>query len=96
VRIKTLYVRFYKSFNYDYLRKSHPDAQPDPWDLVAGGDLFYPFIRVPLERGITTVVGANESGRVSSSAPSSVYSPEGESSLATSVGTRSSSLSARR
>lgn len=63
MRIKTLYVRFYKSFNYDYLRKSHPDAQPDPWDLVAGGDLFYPFIRVPLERGITTVVGANESGK---------------------------------
>lgn len=63
MRIKTLYVRFYKSFNYDYLRKSHPDAQPDPWDLIVGSDLFFPFIRVSLESGITTVVGANESGK---------------------------------
>ncbi len=60
--LKTLYVRFYKSFNYDYLRKSDPDAVPDPWDNLEG-ELFYPFVRVPLERQITTVVGANESGK---------------------------------
>ncbi len=63
VRLKTLYVRFYKSFNYDYLRKSHVDAVPDPWDKVGDTDLFFPFIRVPLEPDITTVVGANESGK---------------------------------
>jgi AAA domain, putative AbiEii toxin, Type IV TA system len=62
MHIKTLYVRFYKSFNYDYLRKSDPDAVPDPWDLL-DEELFYPFVRVPLEKGITTVVGANESGK---------------------------------
>ncbi|MEN4478222.1 AAA family ATPase [Mycolicibacterium cosmeticum] len=62
MRLKTLYVRFYRSFNYDYLRKSHPSAIPSPWDFV-DGDLFLPFVRVPIERGITTVVGANESGK---------------------------------
>ncbi len=60
--LKTLYVRFYKSFNYDYLRKSAPNAVPDPWDILEG-DLFYPFVRIPMEKQITTVVGANESGK---------------------------------
>lgn len=60
--IKTLYVRFYKSFNYDYLRKSDFNAVPDPWDEMRDG-LFYPFVRIPMERGITPVVGANESGK---------------------------------
>lgn len=60
--MKTLYVRFYKSFNYDYLRKSDPQAVPDPWDML-DDDRFYPFVRVPVEKGITTVVGANESGK---------------------------------
>jgi predicted ATPase len=62
LRIKTLYVRFYKSFNYDYLRKSDFRATPDPWDLLSD-DIFYPFVRIPMEREITTVVGANESGK---------------------------------
>lgn len=60
--IKTLFIRFYKSFNYDYLRKSHPKAKPDPWDTLEG-DLFYPFVRISLESDVTTVVGANESGK---------------------------------
>lgn len=60
--LKTLYVRFFKSFNYDYLRKSDPDAVPDPWDVLES-DLFYPFVRIPMEKQITTVVGANESGK---------------------------------
>lgn len=63
MKIKTLYIRFYKSFNYDYLRKSHPGATPDPWDVIPETELFFPFVRVPLEAGITTVVGANESGK---------------------------------
>jgi len=44
VKLKTLYVRFYKSFNYDYLRKSHPDAVGDPWDFVEEPKSFYPFV----------------------------------------------------
>lgn len=64
VRIKTMYVRFYKSFNYDYLRKYKVNRdEGEPWDAAPGSDLFYPFVRVELDRGITTVVGANEAGK---------------------------------
>lgn len=64
MRIKTMYVRFYKSFNYDYLRKSDARAVPDPWDVVDDQDpRFFPFVQISLEPNITTVVGANESGK---------------------------------
>lgn len=58
---RTLFVRFYKSFNYDYLRKCHPKAKPDPWEKME--DLWYPHVRIPLDPQITTMVGANESGK---------------------------------
>lgn len=61
MRIDTLYVRFFRSFNYDYLRKGDPESEPDPWDTIE--EKFYPYVKVPLEAGITTVVGANESGK---------------------------------
>ncbi|OYO21873.1 hypothetical protein CGZ93_07965 [Enemella dayhoffiae] len=62
--IKTMYVRFYKSFNYDYLRKFKVNTdEGEPWDNAPGSDLFYPFVQVDMEAGITTVVGANESGK---------------------------------
>lgn len=64
MQLKTLYVRFFRSFNYDYLRKSDLRAVPDPWDLIGDDEgLFYPFVRIPMERDVTTVVGANESGK---------------------------------
>jgi len=63
VRLSRLYVRFFRSFNFDYLRKSHAGAKPDPWDLVGPDDQFYPFVRIPIETDITTIVGANESGK---------------------------------
>jgi AAA15 family ATPase/GTPase/DNA-directed RNA polymerase subunit F len=59
--IKNIYVRFYKSFNFDYLRKFNSAAKPDPWDLV--DDLFYPYVRIPIDKEVTAVVGANESGK---------------------------------
>lgn len=59
--IKTVLIRFFKSFNYDFLRKHHPSAQHDPWELIDGA--WFPFVRVPLMNDITTVVGANESGK---------------------------------
>lgn len=62
MRITNVYVRFFRSFNYDYLRKNHTAAEPSPWDVWDGGG-WYPFVDVALERGITTVVGANESGK---------------------------------
>lgn len=62
--VKTMYVRFYKSFNYDYLRKYKVNREDgEPWDAAPGSDLFYPFVRVEMDRGITTVVGANEAGK---------------------------------
>lgn len=65
MKLSTVYVRFYRSFNFDYLRKSKEDttSTPDLWDLVGEDELFFPFVRVPLEPDVTTVVGANEAGK---------------------------------
>ena len=60
MRLKRVYVRFYKSFNYDYERKFN-GGEPDPWDSLEGA--WYPFVRLDLEDSTTTIVGANESGK---------------------------------
>lgn len=60
--IETIYVRFFRSFNFNYLRRAHRDYEADPWDAMADGRTF-PFVRVPLSGDVTTVVGANESGK---------------------------------
>lgn len=62
MRIAELHVRFYKAFNFDYMRKYDRDADRRPWETMEDGS-WYPFVNVPIERGITTVVGANESGK---------------------------------
>ena len=59
--LKAVLIRFFKSFNYDFLRKHHPTAKPFPWELIDGA--WFPFVRVPLMKDITTLVGANESGK---------------------------------
>lgn len=61
MHLKGIYVRFYKSFNFDYLRKNHRKAQHDEWELIDRH--WYPFVNVTVEKDITTVVGANESGK---------------------------------
>lgn len=61
--ISTVYVRFFRSFNFDYLRKAHQQFVPDPWDELEEDGRQYPFVKVPLESDVTTVVGANESGK---------------------------------
>jgi hypothetical protein len=61
LRLTTLYLRFYKSFNYDYERKAHPDAQPLDWEKL--DDRWFPFVRVRIDPVVTAVVGANESGK---------------------------------
>jgi hypothetical protein len=61
MHLKGVYVRFYKSFNFDYLRKHHRNGQPDEWERI--DEQWYPFVHVTLETDITTVVGANESGK---------------------------------
>jgi hypothetical protein len=61
--LKTVFIRFYRSFNYDYLRKHHIDApaKAKPWENV--GNAFFPYVRIPIDPHVTTVVGANESGK---------------------------------
>jgi hypothetical protein len=61
VRLHSIYARFYRSLNYDFIRASAEKYSPDPWDATPDGD--YPFVRIRLRPGITTVVGANESGK---------------------------------
>ena len=59
--LKKVFIRFYKSFNDDFLRKNNDKVKPKPWELIK--DAFYPYIEVPIEPKITTIVGANESGK---------------------------------
>ena len=60
--LKMAYVRFYRAFNFDYLRKRNPDSTPDPWDKMED-ESFYPYIRLQVDPEFTAVVGANESGK---------------------------------
>lgn len=62
MRLESIYARFFRSLNYDYIRQSSPDYTPDPWDETPRGSA-YPFVRVRLESDITTIVGGNESGK---------------------------------
>ena len=59
--LKTVFVRFYKSFNFDYLRKFQIKAERQQWEMIDG--MWYPYVRVPIDRKVTTIVGANESGK---------------------------------
>ena len=61
MRLKTVLIRFYKSFNFDYLRKNNAQAKPKPWELI--DDKWYPYVNIPIDSKITNVVGANESGK---------------------------------
>lgn len=61
MRLQSVYARFYRSLNYDFIRASADNYEADPWDVTTDGD--YPFVRIRLRPGVTTVVGANESGK---------------------------------
>ncbi|BAV46561.1 ATP-dependent endonuclease of the OLD family-like protein [Mesorhizobium loti] len=61
MKLGKVFARFYKSFNYDHHRKAHRDAKARPWEMT--GPLWYPYIEVPIDARITTIVGANESGK---------------------------------
>jgi predicted ATPase len=61
VRLTRLYVRFFRSFNFDYERKAHPESKPKPWELLDGA--WFPFVGVELDHRVTAIVGANESGK---------------------------------
>ncbi|WP_341945433.1 AAA family ATPase [Microbacterium sp. LWH11-1.2] len=61
VRVRQIWIRFYKSFNFDYELKATPGAKPVPWQQTVDG--WMPHVRIPIEPDITAVVGANESGK---------------------------------
>ena len=63
MKLEKIYVRHFRSFNFDYLRQEKEQGEQRPWDGVADPDEYYPFIEVDLEGAVTTVVGANESGK---------------------------------
>ncbi len=58
--LKTVFIRFYKSFNFDYIGRL-ARTQFKEWDRI--GERKYPFVEVPIENDITAIVGANESGK---------------------------------
>lgn len=60
--LKTVYTRFYRAFNFDYLRPYLPASEADPWDVMED-DTFYPYISLDLDKELTSIVGANESGK---------------------------------
>lgn len=62
MKLDSVYARFFRSLNYDYIRQSAPDYTPDPWDETPHSSE-YPFVRVRLESDITTIVGGNEAGK---------------------------------
>lgn len=61
MQLKTVFVRFYKSFNYDYLRRFHPNSKHLVWEDL--DEMWYPYVQIPIEPKVTTIVGANESGK---------------------------------
>ncbi len=62
MRLSTVFARFYKSFNFDRIRKAKPGAVPrGEWEMYR--DQWFPYIEVRIDERLTTVVGANESGK---------------------------------
>ncbi|MFD1715217.1 ATP-dependent endonuclease [Amnibacterium flavum] len=63
MKLRKIYVRHFRSFNFDYLRLEKEQTEPRPWDSAGDPDSYYPFVEVDIEREVTTIVGANESGK---------------------------------
>jgi hypothetical protein len=60
MQVTAILLRWYRSFNVRALGPA--DETPrEPWHTFRGAT--YPFVHVPLDRLITTIVGANESGK---------------------------------
>lgn len=61
MKLECVYVRFFRSFNFDYERKAHRESSEREWERTELG--WYPFVRLDVDPRITAVVGANESGK---------------------------------
>jgi len=65
MRLDSVFVRFYKSFNVDYMKQHDSRVHKKPWEIIKADDteMWYPYIQVPIDPKITAIVGANESGK---------------------------------
>src|SRR4051812_31373001 len=61
MRLSRVYVRFFKSFNFDYERRAKEGATRHAWEELPEG--WYPFVRLDVDPHVTAIVGANESGK---------------------------------
>ncbi|MEQ4306268.1 AAA family ATPase [Plantactinospora sp. B6F1] len=61
MRLTRVYVRFFKSFNFDYERRANEKARRATWEILPEG--WYPHVRLDVDPQITAIVGANESGK---------------------------------
>lgn len=61
MRLQAVWIRFYKSFNFDYELKATPGAKPLQWQDTPDG--WMPHVCISIEPDITAIVGANESGK---------------------------------
>lgn len=61
MRLTRVYVRFFKSFNFDYERRAKDGAMRYEWEQLPEG--WYPHVRLDVDPHVTAVVGANESGK---------------------------------
>lgn len=62
MQLQAVYTRFYRAFNFDYLRASKPKASLRPWDTM-DDDRIRPYIAVSIDSDLTCIVGANEAGK---------------------------------
>ncbi|MDF2507559.1 MAG: hypothetical protein K0Q52_1418 [Microbacterium sp.] len=63
MQLTAVYARFFRSLNFDFMKRASSGYKPLPWDEVPGGAAPYPFVKVAIDEHITTIVGANESGK---------------------------------
>jgi hypothetical protein len=67
MRLSRVYLRWYKSFNIDYTGSGGGDrvVVKRPWNtwMLNTAKVELPFVEIPIEPDITTIVGANESGK---------------------------------
>lgn len=62
MRLEAVYTRFYRAFNFDYLRASDIRANPHAWDILPDEN-FRPYIEARIDPELTCIVGANEAGK---------------------------------
>src|SRR4051812_36359111 len=68
MKVSTVLMRWYKSFNTNYTgyQDRRAGVSSRPWNLLSReteDENDFPFIEIPLEPDVTTIVGANESGK---------------------------------